>query len=173
MELITSRASQVYSVNGVVLPQYPTSVQASDNLVSKSWNDMNGVFHDIPVNLKTKINWIFDPISTDALNQIYGNVIRKQIITPGEDGKYSRFFTITSYFPGVGFVSGIYYLGTPTTFNNVDWMTGNGQSNYWKVEFHWIEVTGTILNSPTSVASTTQILLNGKKTNMLDLDKVV
>ena len=51
----------------VEIPVYPTSVVPSDNLVSKSWNNMYGVFKDIPVNLKVKVNWVFDCISEKDL----------------------------------------------------------------------------------------------------------
>ena len=64
---------------GVEIPVYPTSTVPSDNLVSKSWNNMYGVFKDIPVNLKTKVDWVFDAISEDDLKKLYGKMIRAKI----------------------------------------------------------------------------------------------
>ena len=47
-----------FTIDGVEIPVYPTSITPSHNLVSKSWNDMNGVFKDIPVNSKLKVNLV-------------------------------------------------------------------------------------------------------------------
>lgn len=165
-----------YTINGVEIPVYPTSVVCSDNLVSKSWNNMNGVFMDIPVNLKMKINWIFDIIPDNTNNGIdsagleimYNQMIRQYIIN-----NKSRLFEINSYFPGVGFISGTFYLGTPTTFTSKDTYGPNGKINYWQVEMHWIEVDGIRLNSPTTVPdNSTMLTINGHKVNADDTDKI-
>jgi hypothetical protein len=122
---------------------YPTSVVASDNLVSKSWNNMYGEFKDIPVNLKTKIIWKFDAIREDFLEEMYGKM-RADIL------QYkSRFFYINTFFPGVGYVKGLYYLGTPTTFNSLDAGGFKGSIKWFSGEIHWIEVDGVRLNDPT------------------------
>lgn len=150
--------TQKYMIDGVEIPVYPTSVTASDNLVSKSWNDMYGVFKDIPVNLKTKVNWVFDVVSENDLETIYGGIIRNKIIN-----SKSRFFNINTFFPGVGFISGTYYLGTPTTFTSKDWQTNNGTVHYWQVELHWIEVDGIKLNAPTAVLGVNrEVNIDGK-----------
>lgn len=126
------------------IPCYPTSVTPSDNLVSKSWNNMWGEFIDIPVNLKTKIIWKFDVISEADMNTLYGSLIRNKIT------QYkNRFFYINSYFPGVGFIRGKYYLGTPTSFNSL-YGIGDGSVKYFSGEIHWIEVDGNRLNNPVS-----------------------
>lgn len=144
-------------IDGVEIPVYPTSVVPSDNLVSKSWNDMYGVFKDIPVNLKAKVNWIFDIVSEKDLEVLYGQMIREKIIN-----SKSRFFDINTFFPGVGFIKGTFYLGTPTTFTSKDWQTSDGSVNYWQVELHWIEVDGIRLNSPTVTSPVnTSVLVNG------------
>ena len=148
-----------YMIDGVEIPVYPTSVVPSDNLVSKSWNDMNGVFRDIPVNLKAKVNWVFDVISEKDLEVLYGKMIREKIIK-----SKSRFFDINTFFPGVGFIKGKFYLGAPVNFNSKDWQTNNGTVNYWQVELHWIEVDGIKLNSPTVTEPVnTSVLVNGKE----------
>lgn len=146
-----------YMIDGVEIPVYPTSVAPSDNLVSKSWNDMYGVFKDIPVNLKAKVNWVFDVVSEEDLEVLYGQMIRNKILTTK-----SRFFNINTFFPGVGFIKGTFYLGTPTSFTSKDWQTSNGSVNYWQVELHWIEVDGIQLNNP-AVVPTASVLVNNKR----------
>ena len=131
----------------VEIPVYPTSVVPSDNLVSKSWNNMYGVFKDIPVNLKVKVNWVFDCISEKDLEILYGQLIREKII------KYnSRFFVINTHFPGVGFIKGTFYLGTPTSFKSLGGQNNNGEVTYYSGELHWIEVDGIRLNNPVTTA---------------------
>lgn len=148
---------QKYTINGKEIPVYPTSVTVSDNLISKSWNDCYGVFRDIPVNLKTKINWIFDLVSNKDLETLFYTMIRQEIINTK-----SRFFEINTFFPGMGFIKGTYYLGTPTSFNSLDWQSNNGSVNYWKGELHWIEVDGIELNNPVSVPYASIKLNNNK-----------
>lgn len=130
----------------VEIPVYPTSIVPSDNLISKSWNNMNGVFKDIPVNLKVKVNWIFDAISEDDLEILYGQMIRSKII------QYkSRFFVVNTHFPGVGFIKGTFYLGTPTNFKSLAGYGDNGEVHWYSGEIHWIEVDGIKLNEPTVI----------------------
>ena len=132
-----------YTIDGVELPVYPTSVTPSHNLVTKSWNDMNGVFHDIPVNSKLKVNWIFDVIDENSVEAIFNNIIMNKILN-----SKSRFFTVNTFYPGMGFISSNFYLGTPTNFSSLGTYNNEGFIRYWKMELHWIEVEGTVLNSP-------------------------
>lgn len=165
-----------YMINGVEIPVYPTSVVCSDNLISKSWNNMYGEFVDIPVNLKTKVNWIFDIVNDNsnnefgngALDELYNNMIRQYIIN-----NKSRFFEINTYFPGVGFISGTYYLGTPTTFTSKDTYDNSGKVNYWQVELHWIEVDGIRLNSPLSPVNNNELLSINGRTVEINKDTVI
>lgn len=156
-----------YTIDGVEIPVYPSSISPSHNLVSKSWNDMYGVFKDIPVNSKLKINWIFDYISESDLNTLWGEMIYNKIIS-----SKSRFFEINSYFPGLGFVSGTFYLGTPTNFSSKDWETSNGKPNWFTCELHWIEVDGIKLNSPTAMPDTQKILVNNKEIYIRDTQNI-
>lgn len=130
-----------YMIDGVELPVYPEKIVPSHNLVSRSWNNMYAQFIDTPVNLKYKVNWIFPCITKAQANAIM-SIINNKI----ENNK-SRFFTINSAFPGhsTGFVTMNAYLGTPTTFESLDWMTDCGDVNYYKVELHWIETDGVVL----------------------------
>lgn len=149
-----------YTIDGVEIPVYPSSVVASDNLVSKSWNDMYGVFKDIPVNLKAKVNWVFDFVTTDELKVLYGQMIRDKIIKTG-----SRFFEINTEFPGVGFISGKFYIGAPTTFTSKGTGYADGTVPLWQVELHWIEVDGIKLNSPLSSFENV-VMVDGVKTSL-------
>lgn len=155
-----------YMVDGVEIPVYPTSVAPSHNLISKSWNDMYGVFKDIPVNSKLKVNWIFDVVSETNLETLWGTMIYNKIITTK-----SRFFEINTYFPGLGFIKGTFYLGTPTSFTSKDWQSGDGSVNYWQCELHWIEVDGIKLNSPTQTTPMS-ILVNNKEIYLEDNESI-
>ena len=105
---------------------------------------MYGVFKDIPVNLKTKVNWVFDAISEDDLEQLYGVMIRDKIVT-----YKNRCFEINTHFPGVGFIKGTFYLDTPTNFKSLGGNSNNGAVKWYSGEIHWIEVNGIKLNTPT------------------------
>lgn len=158
---------QKYMINNVEIPVYPTSVAPSDNLISKSWNNMYGEFVDIPVNLKMKINWVFDCISETDLNTLYGTMIRNVILT-----SKSRFFTVNSYFPGVGYIIGTFYLGAPVSFTSLG--SGvKGKPNYWKVEIHWIEVDGIKLNDPAQsvVTLNQQVNINNRLVQLNENDE--
>ena len=129
--------------NPVEIPVYPTSVTASHNLISKSWNNMYGVFNSVPVNIKGKIIWVFDCISEDELNRLYYQMIYDKITL------YKNiYFEVNTYFPGMGFISGTFYLGTPTNFKSLGANDKKGGIKYFSCEIHWIEVDGKILNSP-------------------------
>ena len=129
------------SRNGQKVEAYPSKIVPSDNLVSRSWNNMYAQFIDKPVNLKLKVNWIFDVVSKKAA-EIIMTFIRNQIIN-----NHTREFIITTAFPGYGdsFIEMQAYLGTPTNFESLDWMTDCGDVNYYKLELHWIETKGRVL----------------------------
>ena len=137
-----------YRIDEIELPlnAYPTSIVPSHNLVSKSWNDMYGEFHDIPINSKFKVNWVWDVISKEDIHTIFGLRIMNKILN-----HKSRIFTITTYFPGLGFIEGDFYLGTPTQFSSLGGINRVGSPKWFKMELHWIEVYGERLNSPTDI----------------------
>lgn len=130
----------------------PTSVKASSNIISRSFDDMNGDFQDWPIANKTKINWVFDAESDIAIVNNLGQVVR----TPAADlvnvfissyiftkiNQYkSRMFYIAGWAPGYGKCWGKFYLGTPTNFNSegVSQSIKNTGASV-KFELHWIEV---------------------------------
>lgn len=127
------------------LPAYPTSYESSDNLVSKSYDNMYGEFKDVPINIKLKTDWIFDCISDADLITLYG-MIRSNIIS-----KKSRFFYINTYIFGLGFITMLAYLGAPVSFKTLGAGKDPGSINYWSGELHWIEVLGVRLNDPTVI----------------------
>lgn len=129
-----------YTIDGVEIPIYPEKIVPSDNLVSRSWNNMYAQFIDIPVNLKYKVNWIFPVVSKEQAIQML-TPIRDKILNQG-----SRVFTITTAYPGYSqFLQMEVYLGTPTSFKSLDWQTDCGDVNYYNLELHWIETKGTVL----------------------------
>ena len=147
---------------------YPTSVSPSHNLVTKSWNNMYGNFVDIPINSKLKVNWIFDCISLDQINSIMGYILNKirgvgrSDVNADELPKYTRFFNVNTYYPGLGWITSLFYLGTPTNFSSISSNNGThfGRPEWWKMELHWIEVYGEELNSPTYIPPNTLTVNN-------------
>lgn len=137
-----ARATNVrkYTIDGVEIPIYPEKIVPSDNLVSRSWNNMYAQFIDVPVNLKYKVNWVF-PVVSKALARQMLTPIRNKILNQG-----SRFFTITTAYPGFdNFLEMDVYLGTPTNFNSLDWESDCGDVNFYTFELHWIETKGQVL----------------------------
>lgn len=112
---------------------YPSSVSAGHNLVSRSWNNAYGVFKDIPIANKIKINWKFDAgIASDVCIFVYNNIIKK--IATG-----SRFFRVNTWAPGYGWIYADCYLGTPTQFET-DGVGKYGEAASISYELHWIEI---------------------------------
>ena len=133
-----------YTINGEEIPEYPVKIKPSDNLISKTWNDIYGTVRDLPIALKLKIPWIFDMISDADLTKLYGQMIRQKIIETN-----SRFFEINTRAPGIGWVKGTFYLGAPTNFESVYGGGDDGDIDWWSCELHWIEVDGIKLLDPT------------------------
>lgn len=129
-----------FMIDGVEIPVYPEKVVASDNLVSRSWNNMYAEFVDIPVNLKYKFNWIFPVMSKKDLIAIL-TPIRHKIMIEG-----SRTFRVITSYPGLdNFIEADVYLGTPTNFESLDYWSDRGDVHYWKLELHWIETKGNLI----------------------------
>lgn len=156
-----------YTINGVEIPVYPSSLYCEEELISKSHNDMYATFHDIPIALKAKVNWIYDFVSSDELKELYGNMIRNQIIKSG-----SRFFELNTEYPGIGFISGKFYVGAPIRFTSKGTGYGNGKVPYWQLEIHWIEVDGIQLNSPLTTFESVAVV-NGKSVSINNLSEAL
>lgn len=143
---------------------YPTSVQLSSNIVSRSWNNYKGQFQDVLVNHKLKFAWIFDFISTSHLDSMLSYIFSKI----ENAGNATRFFYMTGYFPGRGWLETLVYLGTPLNINSIgpNEYQKNGQPGWWKCELHWIEVDGTVLLAPeqsNNQQNSRGIIINNKK----------
>lgn len=129
-----------YTIDGVEIPVYPIKITCADNLVSRSWNNMYAQFIDIPVNLKYKVNWSFQTKNKKEAIPLL-KPLRDKIIN-----QKSRFFTITTTYPGKEkFQEMKVYLGTPISFDSLDWETDCGDVNVYKFELHWIETDGEVL----------------------------
>lgn len=164
-EVMRYTVRHIKDETGIELPIYPTKVTGSSNLISRSFNNIYGTFLDLPIAEKLKINWIFDASCdyvskgtganagktyfTDKVVALFSDYIRKKIY------EYkSRFFEITSWCPGIGYVKMVAYLGTPTTFNSEGVYSSeikNNKGASTSFEIHWIEVgdENTKLNDPT------------------------
>ena len=130
----------------ISIPQYPTGFSSDDNFTSVSFNTIDGTFNDMLICYKKKFTWKFDAISEDSLNTMYYG-------TAGIIGKIkeykTRFFNITSNSTIPGMPSGLYYLGTPSSFQFIGQAgTGNNVTRQYSGELHWIQVYGTKLNQP-------------------------
>lgn len=113
----------------------PTAVQASSNVISRSWNNIQGDFVDHLIAHKAKIIWEFDAtVGTSGLESLWS------YLSTAIKTYKTRFFWISGWMPGFGFKKGLFYLGTPTNFNAEGVDAGNkykAASN--KFELHWIE----------------------------------
>lgn len=128
------------STKNISIPEYPSSFSSDDNFTSVSFNSINGTFNDRLICYKKKFIWKFDALSEDDINTMYYGATG--IIGKIKEHK-GRFFTITSNLPGMP--SGIYYLGTPSSFS---FLGQSGGIRWYSGELHWIEVDGTKLNQP-------------------------
>lgn len=138
---------ETYTIDNIELAAYPTSCIVSDNLVSKSYNTMTAKFVDIPIALKQKVQWVFEYIEKEKCETIY-NYVRNKIVN-----QHTRIFTI-NYKGPTGWRSGEFYLGTPITFTSAA-SKNNGDITVWKLELHFIEIQGDLLNSPISTGGAT------------------
>ena len=143
------------------LRAFPTGIQLSSNLVSKSWNNMKGQFQDILVNHKLKFNWVFDAISTADLEAMMSYIFSKI----ENIGNATRFFTLNGYFPGRGWLETLVYLGTPTNFSSIgpNEYQKYGQPGWWKCELHWIEVDGKVLLAPNNNLTNNRGIIVGNR----------
>lgn len=131
----------------------PTAVKASSNIISRSYDDMNGDFQDWPLAHKVKLIWQFDATSdhhvynstthqytrTPAVTLI-SNLMNGYIFPSIQKWK-TRVFFISGWVHGYGDRWGVFYLGTPTNFQSEGVRAGS--TNYAanaKFELHWIEV---------------------------------
>lgn len=117
---------------------YPMSVEFSDNIISRSWNNFKGQFQDKLVNTKMKIKWNWDFLDDAALDDIYGG------IEAAIEANKSRTFYVRSYIPGRGYKEFIAYLGTPVTIKSKG-TKSDGKPVGWSLSLDWIEVDGTVL----------------------------
>lgn len=135
-----------FKVGSLVIPtnMYPTKVVASDNLVSRSWNNIRGEFQDVLVNMKYKVEWHWEIIDKDTLEMIM-TYLRNQIIN-----QKSRMFNVNTTFPGMtGWWNMYAYLGTPIEFTSTE-KSGNvpgqpGVVPYYNLRLAFIEKNGTVL----------------------------
>lgn len=123
-----------------VIPVYPSKVTPSNNIVGRSWNDMNGQFKQIPINWKLKMNWVFEAADEAKARQMLNGMIYTKI----QQYKSNR-FVINANFPGIGWIKSTFYLGTPDNIDTLGGFYGAGNVSFVKFEIHWIETEGVSL----------------------------
>lgn len=133
-----ANASSINPEQLTEIPVYPTQVHVGSNLISRSWNNVAGDFIDMPIAEKLKIQWKFEGASATVARQLFKELIRDEIYASTGSVK-SRLFEINTWAPGLGWVKGTFYLGTPTEFDSEGVASGNegAAANF---ELHWIEV---------------------------------
>lgn len=147
----------VYSISDGTDTIYvnPSATSASHNLVSWSWNDWNGTFHDERlIAQKMKIIWKFEADETEegtvaGLGNITTVAKRSNHTSIMEwlmnkiNANHSRFFIVNSWVSGLGWKKGKMYLGTPTNLDAEGIKPGSSKEMaVSKLELHWIEVPG-------------------------------
>lgn len=130
---------KIYKIDGVVV-RGPDSIEPAYNEISRSYEDIDGIFRDKLIRRKRSTDWVYTTLSAEDY-QVMHDVIYDKIINTG-----SRYFMITTESPGEGMVESLCYLGTPTKFKSV-FGTGETGVVYWTVNLSWIEVQGTKLTS--------------------------
>lgn len=141
----------------------PTAYSREDNLVSLSWNDLNGNFCDRLICSKRKLVLKWDVIDYQNLNRLlYDNT--DSTVWDTYAGLYGiinrtkhRFFHVKFNINCIPCLpeNGIYYLGTPTKIERIGGPSHNntisnnvrGASNtLFSVELHFIQATSTKIN---------------------------
>lgn len=120
--------------NITYLDDYPGAVTCGHNVVSRSWNNAYGVFQDILIADKVKVNWKFEAGKAAEISQFFYSKIASVIHSTG-----SRFFTINTWAPGYGWIQADCYLGTPTQFET-EGVGAAGEAASISYELHWIEI---------------------------------
>lgn len=134
---ITVHKSTRYKINNVGVPS-PNDASFQDIVISRSWDDINGVFQDHLIRIRKQINWVYRALSKDLLNDFYNKMIMSKIIS-----SKSRFFNITTDFPGYDSLTLNCYLGTPVEFKTV--YSNKTGIKYYEFTLTWTEVEGTDL----------------------------
>jgi hypothetical protein len=121
----------------------PNSVQVTDNLITRSWEGTDGVFHEVLIRRRKKVNWIYKVISYEDAYNIYENIIMYIMYK-----NKNRYFYINSPYIGKEITKddGLFYLGTPCEPQSV--YGENGKIEYWSLEWHWIQKVGHKFNNP-------------------------
>lgn len=127
----------VYKIDGVTVVA-PNKLGCGDNVVSRSYRDANGIFRDKLISRQRTVRWGYEDLTKAQFQAIY-NIVWTKIKTQG-----TRYFNITTQFPGEGDITSVFYLGTPTNFDSILGTKANGIER-WKVDLEWVEVEGTSL----------------------------
>lgn len=122
-------------IDGVVV-RSPDPYDTTFNDISRSYEDIDGVFRDKLKRRKRTTNWPYSCLAAEDY-QVIHDVIQAKL----DQG--SRYFMVTRESPGEGKeYTSLMYLGTPTNFKSL-MSTNIDGTLYWQVTIQWIEVIGT------------------------------
>lgn len=142
---ITPTASLSYNIDGVEVTP-PHTLKCEENILSRSYRDLNGIMRKVIIRRIRKVYWIYKALNRDEANKIW------RIIQSKMENQHTDIFSVTTEFVGVGQVTLEVYPGTPMTIQSI--FGENGQVQMWEgFEVHWIEKVGTQLNTPGSLPS--------------------
>lgn len=134
-----------YSIDGVaVLP--PHTLKCEENILSRSYRDLNGIMRKVIIRRIRKVYWIYKAIKREDAEKIW------RIIQNKMENQHTDMFSVTTEFIGAGQITLRVYPGTPMTIQSI--FGENNQVQMWEsFEVHWIEKEGTQLNTPGSLPS--------------------
>jgi hypothetical protein len=112
----------------------PNKIRVGLNIISRSYEDANGIFRDRIIRLKRNIDLIYNYL-TEENYRAMSDVINNKLM------QGSRFFNVTVFYPGYGAVTSIHYLGTPGKFEALKSTLANGVE-VWSTTISLIEVEG-------------------------------
>lgn len=149
----TKNGDTISLISGDELVVNPTGVSMSQNIVSLSWNEINGHFNDIPMANKAKIVWRFE--AAENFSEVE-NIMSKVYYNLKTYG--TRFYKIKTWLPGLGWQYGYFYLGTPLNIDSEgvrpkEAGVSAGTAAIPKFEMHWIEIGDSTTDLPNSITS--------------------
>lgn len=129
--------SENYKIDGNAVPSPAKDGTAfKDIVISRSWDDMHGIFVDKLLRYRKQITWTYRAMSEETLRSFYTDYIMNHIRNSKE-----RNFRVTTPYPGQGVITVECYLGTPIEFKPVHSTKYQGIV-YWEFTLIWTEIEG-------------------------------
>lgn len=133
--------SEHFKIDGQAVPSPGRDGTAfKDIIISRSWDDMHGIFVDKILRYRKQITWTYKAMSEEALRGFYTEYIMNHIRNNKE-----RNFMVTTPYPGQDVITVNCYLGTPIEFRPVHSTKYRGIV-YWEFSLVWTEIEGESLD---------------------------